>query len=397
MGGGLARRVHYVAHRRSNRVCHVKMPIGTTISAWRTSNATTSERPPTRSGRRWRSSRASPSPGSTWRSPPLRWPARHRVDRRQRLHRGDATLGAWPLHRRTHRTRRQQNGGCGGGISARTRHRSGRRGSSHTARANHTAERRYAEAASLFDAALSREPFNATAAYGLATALVCGGQRTAGEAAMARFQALRDNPASITYSNNYLEQGRYGEALASTGLDVEVDPAAPPACFVDDTVAVFGENDPHGRVTLFDTDRDGDLDAMLASSGGLTLLINDEGRFARRRTIDPSVTDSVGAVTGDYDNDGRPDVFVLRRAANRLFRQQPDGSFNPMPLNAGGAGPTDDPAAAEFGHRSRRRFLVFLSAPNRFCATTATVTFIAGGETVLPGRADHRGRPDRLR
>ena len=52
----------------------------------------------------------------------------------------------------------------------------------------HTGERRYAEAASLFDAALSREPFNATAAYGLATALVRGGQRTAGEAAMARFQ-----------------------------------------------------------------------------------------------------------------------------------------------------------------------------------------------------------------
>ena len=89
----------------------------------------------------------------------------------------------------------------------------------------HTAERRYADAASLFEAALSREPFNATAAYGLATALVRGGQRTAGEAAMARFQALRDNPAAVTYSNNYLEQGRYGEALASTGLEVElVDP-----------------------------------------------------------------------------------------------------------------------------------------------------------------------------
>src|SRR5687768_1301466 len=66
----------------------------------------------------------------------------------------------------------------------------------------HTAERRYAEAVTLFEAALSREPFNATAAYGLATALVRAGQRTAGEAAMARFQAIRDDAAAVTYSNN---------------------------------------------------------------------------------------------------------------------------------------------------------------------------------------------------
>jgi tetratricopeptide (TPR) repeat protein len=241
----------------------------------------------------------------------------------------------------------------------------------------HTTERRYIEAASLFDAALSREPFNATAAYGLATVLVRGGQRAPGEAAMARFQTLRDNPAAITYSNNYLEQGRYGEALASTGLEAAlVDPAMPAARFVDDTVALFGENDPHGLVTLFDADRDGDLDGTLASSSGLMLLINDEGRFARRRSIDASISDGLGAVGGDYDNDGRPDIFVVSRAQNRLFRQQADGSFNAMPVNAGGPSATDDIATAAFADLDHDGDLdIFLSSPNRVLRNNGNGTF----------------------
>ncbi len=84
------------------------------------------------------------------------------------------------------------------------------------------AERRFADAARLFEAALQIEPFNATAAYGLAVALTRGGDRERGEKAMARFQLLRDNPAAITYSTTYLEQGRYGEAMASTGLEPEL-------------------------------------------------------------------------------------------------------------------------------------------------------------------------------
>ena len=241
----------------------------------------------------------------------------------------------------------------------------------------HTAERRYAEAASLFDAALSREPFNATAAYGLATALVRGGQRTAGEAAMARFQALRDNPAAVTYSNNYLEQGRYGEALASTGLEAElVDAGAPAAHFVDATAAVFGESDPHGRVALFDADRDGDLDAVLASSRGLTLLENDNGRFARRRTIDASVSDGLGAVAGDYDNDGRTDIFVVGRNEHRLFRQQPDGSFDGAPVGPRGAALTGDGAAAALADIDHDGDLdIFLSSPNRVLRNNGNGTF----------------------
>ncbi len=242
----------------------------------------------------------------------------------------------------------------------------------------HTAERRYADAATLFEGALSREPFNATAAYGLATALVRGGQPAAGETAMARFQALRDNPAAVTYSSTYLEQGRYGEALVSTGLEAElVDAGAPAARFVDATAAVFGEEHPRGRLTLVDADGDGDLDAVLASPNGVTLLTNDAGRFARRRSIDTSVSDGLGTVAGDYDNDGRADVFVIARTANRLYRQQPDGSFSRVPVDAGSAGLNAEGVTAALADIDHDGDLdIFLSPPNRVLRNNGNGTFV---------------------
>ena len=260
----------------------------------------------------------------------------------------------------------------------------------------HTADRRYGDAAALFEEALAREPFNATAAYGLATALLRGGQPAAGETAMARFQALRDNPAAVTYSSNYLEQGRYGEALVSTGLEAElVDAGVPAARFVDATAEVLGEESPRGRLTLVDADGDGDLDAVLTSSSGVLLLTNDDGRFARRRSIDASVDDGLGAVAGDYNNDGRADVFVIARTANRLYRQQPDGSFARVALDAGGppspsagqAGASGDTATAAFADIDHDGDLdIFFSPPNRVLRNNGNGTFVdAASATGLAG------------
>ena len=155
----------------------------------------------------------------------------------------------------------------------------------------HTAERRYAEAAALFEAALSREPFNATAAYGLATALVRGGSGRwrSGDGALSgasRQSRGRHLLGQLPRTGPIRRGARVHRARSRAGRSTR-----PTSRFVDATASLFGEDDPRGRVTLFDADRDGDLDAVLASSSGLTLLINDEGRFARRRTIDASMSD----------------------------------------------------------------------------------------------------------
>ena len=75
-------------------------------------------------------------------------------------------------------------------------------------------------------------------------ALTRAGRADEGRAAMARFQELRDNPAVITYSNTYLAQGRYAEAIVSTGLEPElVDNAVPDVGFVDATDAILTGGD----------------------------------------------------------------------------------------------------------------------------------------------------------
>jgi len=222
------------------------------------------------------------------------------------------------------------------------------------------AQRNYADAAALFEQALAAEPFNATAAYGVAIALTRAGRADEGRDALARFQRLRDNPASITYDNVYMGQGRYAEAVSSTGLEPElIDRAVPDVAFVDagaaagdqaiqplaDPAIAFGDGiDVTGgaaaafaraaaslarSVTLADVDGDGALDLIAPSGGAVAILRNKDGRFDRAapETLRLDGTTPIAAIAGDYDNDGRSDLFVLGYPANRLYRQDESGRF----------------------------------------------------------------------
>ena len=130
-------------------------------------------------------------------------------------------------------------------------------------------ERKYAEAIDLFQRAIDAEPYNATAAYGLATALTRGGAREDGAAAMAQFQTLRDSGYATTYSQNYLEQGRYAEAIVvdRRGAGAGRSRRCRSVTFTDATASILPEaRKPGGAggatedVTLVDLDADGDLD-----------------------------------------------------------------------------------------------------------------------------------------
>jgi hypothetical protein len=94
-----------------------------------------------------------------------------------------------------------------------------------------------------------------------------------------------------------------------------------------------------GGAAWLDYDLDGDLDAYLIQGGDLTgasrthgnrLFRNDGDRFV-------DVTDSagvgdagygMGAVVGDLDNDGYPDVYVTNVGPNALYRNNRDGTFD---------------------------------------------------------------------
>jgi tetratricopeptide (TPR) repeat protein len=199
--------------------------------------------------------------------------------------------------------------------------------------------RRYEEALRLFQDALAAEPYNVTAAYNVAIAFARAGRADEGRPAMQRFEKLRDSAYGVTYSQAYLGQGRYGEAIASTGAEPDlVNTATPPVTFGEPveirppaTRNQGATRTPStGAVMLFDADSDGDLD-LLDAAEGARLFRNSGGRFADEtaRVLPGPIGGAAGAaaVAGDYDNDGRPDLFVLRDTGARLLHQRADGVF----------------------------------------------------------------------
>ncbi|HET7619794.1 MAG TPA: FG-GAP-like repeat-containing protein, partial [Vicinamibacterales bacterium] len=200
-------------------------------------------------------------------------------------------------------------------------------------------KRDYPSAVQLFREATGAEPYNATAAYGLATALTRAGETAAGRQAMDAFQKLRDSPYAVTYAQGYLQQGRYAEAIASTGAEPAlVDATSPDVTFSDATSEVFGAGAPadanrRGTVRLFDVDADGDLDLTVLVPGALRFFRNEGGRVREQKVMPPLPPEllndqlPVGLVPGDYDNDGRPDLFVAGRHGAALLHQKSDGTF----------------------------------------------------------------------
>jgi tetratricopeptide (TPR) repeat protein len=231
-------------------------------------------------------------------------------------------------------------------------------------------QRRYPEAIAAFRRALAAEPYNITASYSLAQALLRAGQREEGQRLLKEFQELRQSGAGTSIGTSYLEQGRYAEAVVSTGAEPGlVDAATPDVTFADATtnilpgaqkttpaagVPVMGRsfkaaelNDAakaeiarafSGGMVLFDYDGDGDLDLFEVLPEGNRLQRNDGGRFTdvtQASGLAGGKGVGIGAVAGDYDNDGRPDLFVLRYGGNALYHNDGGGKFADVTAAAG--------------------------------------------------------------
>ena len=235
-------------------------------------------------------------------------------------------------------------------------------------------QRNFKEANAHFRRAVEAEPYNGTALYNLATALLRAGERDEGGRIMARFQELRASGAATIIGQNYLEQGRYAEAVTSTGAEADlVDHATPRVRFVEATPRAFsiarrgegrggligGRLDESraageqkggdasalwdrrfavaasfgGGTTLFDFDSDGDLDLLDLAPKSLRLFRNDRGRFVNVTAgagLLSQVSESgvnIAAVAGDYDNDGREDLLILRYPGIVLMHNDGGGKF----------------------------------------------------------------------
>ncbi|HEY8560785.1 MAG TPA: FG-GAP-like repeat-containing protein [Pyrinomonadaceae bacterium] len=219
-------------------------------------------------------------------------------------------------------------------------------------------QRKYKESAVYFRRALDAEPYNVTAMYNLATALLRSEAREEGLQLMKRFQALRESGAATNIGLNYLEQGRYAEALTSTGAEGDlVDKTAPAIVFQPVNV---GLSDVSARVpktapteknlpidlsprgaALFDFDNDGDLDVAQISTGitKVRLYRNNGGVFSNITPIAGDLnkifkTDGLGIVAGDFDNDLFADLLIFGKGQPVLFRGNGKGVFQNVTLAA---------------------------------------------------------------
>lgn len=229
-----------------------------------------------------------------------------------------------------------------------------------------------------FEAALTFEPFNATAAYNLSVALGRAGRAADARRMLERFQALRESGSAVTFGSGYLEQGRYAEAVVSTGAERElVDRRTPSVRFVAQPPIAAARATPStplgrsfqareldaagrrgiaaavaGGIALLDFDADGDPDLVEVGAAGDRLWRNDRGRFVELPARLPRARDGaagLGALAGDYNNDGRTDLLVLRHGRVSLLRNDGAARFSDRTVAAGiQIGPAELPVSAAF-------------------------------------------------
>ncbi len=245
-------------------------------------------------------------------------------------------------------------------------------------------QRKYAEAAAVLRPAVADEPYNVTAAYNLGLALSRAGNADEGRRMMERSQALRTTGYGTTLSNTYLEQGRYAEAVASTGAEPDlVDPATPSVTFT--TVPLAGvavEADAAaGCLAMFDADNDADQDLFIARGSSQRLYRNDgHGAFtdvtaASNLAPSPSPSAAAACVAGDMNNDGLADLFVLRSGRSSLYQNAPGGRFSDVTGAAGIPDGLASPTAAALADVDHDGDLDLLTAPLRLLRNNGNGTF----------------------
>lgn len=237
-------------------------------------------------------------------------------------------------------------------------------------------QRDFAAAIAAFRAALETEPYNTTALYNLGLTLSQASQREEGTRWLNEFRKVSAGKYGTEIGKEYLEHGRYAEAIVSTGAEPDlVSPATPDVTFTEATagaisttpsqasadaapsgVKIVGRtisggqwNDAArrdlvaslgGGATLFDLDGDGDLDLFTVSAAAQKLYRNDGGKFvdtteAAGLKSAPANAIGISAVAGDYDNDMKPDLFVLRYGGLTLYHNDGGGKFTDATTAAG--------------------------------------------------------------
>jgi hypothetical protein len=172
-----------------------------------------------------------------------------------------------------------------------------------------------------------------------------------------------------------------------------------------------------GGAALFDSDNDGDLDAFLVqghplakggspSKGGRLFrndLIAEGKRNAEPRFMDVTEASGIralgygmGVAAGDFDNDGRVDLYLANFGSNQLWRNKGDGTFEDVTAKAG----ADDPrwsVSASFVDLDRDGWLdLYIANYVDFSVESNVRCYAASSRRDYCGPSSFQPVPDRL-
>jgi hypothetical protein len=203
------------------------------------------------------------------------------------------------------------------------------------------------EALDWYRRSMALDPYLRSSYYGAFQMLRKLNQREAARALMVSYRRLEQNPRARLAEFKYTRMGPRGEAVA-LGLPREARRPPPPSgpLFAEAELLTLptpkslplkaGSADRQASLTVADVNADGRLDLFipdaLATTGthNLLLALTSDGDF--RPQLDhplAQVAQVNAALWGDFDNDGRLDVYLLRRGPNQLWRQTgPDQWLN---------------------------------------------------------------------
>ena len=209
----------------------------------------------------------------------------------------------------------------------------------------------YEDAIKQFEEAIKLDPFHASAEFGIATAYRRMGDFEKAKAHLVRFQHLTETKTGTPITLAYGDQG----PLSLAAMVSEEENTVPPPIPVHFVKADAGlaqaaqkplpalSNDPNaGRGACFlDYDNDGKPDLFLAagSSQGTASLYHNlgNGRFedvTKAAGLD-KLTDVVTCAVADYDADGFADLVVATTTGVQLLHNEHSGTFKDLTAMAG--------------------------------------------------------------
>jgi len=214
--------------------------------------------------------------------------------------------------------------------------------------------KQFPQAIDAFERALKINPLHASAEFGLSRAYQQSSDTDHAREHLKRFQYITQNKYGAPMSLAYGEQGQYSRAVESPQAQLKPPPQIK-VQFVDVTnEAGIVSKAPPGVSTVknetpglgpgacfLDYDNDGKPDLFLADNGpqgGMALYHNlGNGKFedvTKQTGLDSSVH-ALSCTAGDYDNDGFADLAVSRNDGMFLLHNEKNGTLKDLAATAG--------------------------------------------------------------